>query len=678
VGAEPLTTLVQTLEGYTGQSHDKRVSYTKVTINPVQAGLDRPVTAYSRTHLPLEPHTDSSYMANPHDLVAFQCDKADVEGGETLMMPVEHVLENLSKENRQILSESSYDFGRGNHAILFERGNRTEIRYYRGQLNHSLTRTKAKHTHKQKLALEALDTILSNPVMAFKFKLKPGEAVLMNNKCVMHGRTGFAPTSDRLFYRIRHAFDLEKAYAGSPSFLQGFVATFFKEKVTKPKLPHVKEDFSDLTQNMSATPDETWLDELIHQEDTDIGKCKEAADYLLRRGRFKEAEGLYQRILSINPNEYQSRLSLAALEYYLGKEAEAELNRREIAVRFPIRPVKTEVSDKKRILRVRSLKGIKYSLQNGSSGYHKTLQRGHFSLEGLMKHSNYTVDMCNVYDETVSLPIVSNKYDLIINTISCGDRMRDSLSSLNAFLSTQKDTAIINHPDYVLQSTRGNNYERLKKVSSLVFPRTFPFSVSHTDIQKSVKTVLGLDIPFPFIVRPQATHTGVGMKLIRTETELENYFHEQCSTTEFYAIEWHDHADTKGLYNKIRVFCIDGVYYPVAHLMHNDWNVHSGDRYTVMDKNPFLQDIEKRFLAGMPEFLGDTTLQALAEVQAVLKLDFFGVDFTLLPDGRPYIFECNAAMRHNYDHAQNFPYTQKTLNAVSEAFDTMVMHRASE
>ena len=72
------------------QSRDTNpnVSFTKVHINAAKAQAGNGVTQYSRTHLPLSPHTDSSYMPHPHELVAFQCIRAAEAGGESIMIPV--------------------------------------------------------------------------------------------------------------------------------------------------------------------------------------------------------------------------------------------------------------------------------------------------------------------------------------------------------------------------------------------------------------------------------------------------------------------------------------------------------------------------------------------------------------------------------------------------------------
>lgn len=70
--------------------------------------------------------------------------------------------------------------------------------------------------------------------------------------------------------------------------------------------------------------------------------------------------------------------------------------------------------------------------------------------------------------------------------------------------------------------------------------------------------------------------------------------------------------------------------------------------------------------------IGDKAQRALGKVGRCLDLDFAGADFTVTPEGELFVFEANAAMRHNFDHADAFPYTRPHLERVSAAFDAMV------
>ena len=100
-----------------------------------------------------------------------------------------------------------------------------------------------------------------------------------------------------------------------------------------------------------------------------------------------------------------------------------------------------------------------------------------------------------------------------------------------------------------------------------------------------------------------------------------------------------------------------------------------GDRYRVMYQTQWLQDAEKSFLNDPESYLGQDNIQRLNQIYDLIQLDFMGIDFTVTQDGKLFVFETNAAMRHNFDHAVNFPYTEPFLNRVSLAFNDMVQRR---
>ena len=116
------------------------------------------------------------------------------------------------------------------------------------------------------------------------------------------------------------------------------------------------------------------------------------------------------------------------------------------------------------------------------------------------------------------------------------------------------------------------------------------------------------------------------------------------------------------------MFFIDGNFYPVANLFNDSWNVHSGDHYSVMDKTQWMQDEERSFLNDPVSYLGTENFDKLYKIRDLVGLDFFGIDLTMLPDGTLFIFELNAAMRHDFDHAKNFPYTETPLKENIQRF----------
>ena len=105
------------------------------------------------------------------------------------------------------------------------------------------------------------------------------------------------------------------------------------------------------------------------------------------------------------------------------------------------------------------------------------------------------------------------------------------------------------------------------------------------------------------------------------------------------------------------------------------WNVHGDNRKDVMLQHKWMMEEEARFASDCKGHLGADAYQALHAIHGVIGLDFFGIDFTVRPDGSILVYELNPAMRHSYKHAKNFPYLQPSLDAITQAFNRMILDR---
>lgn len=168
----------------------------------------------------------------------------------------------------------------------------------------------------------------------------------------------------------------------------------------------------------------------------------------------------------------------------------------------------------------------------------------------------------------------------------------------------------------------------------------------------------GLDSPM--IVRHRGTQTGKMVEKVDNRLALVEWIAAQPPGTEVYATAFVDCRWQDGYSHKSRVFFIDGELFPVASLASDSWQIHSGDRYRIMSSTPSTQADEQRFLQDPSAYLGSKALDALYAIRDTIDLDFFGIDFTLDSEGNVIVFEANAAMRHSFDHAENFPYTRLT------------------
>lgn len=180
-----------------------KVSFTRVRVNPDRAETAGFGTAYSRTNKALHLHTDSSYQAAPHEVVAFQMVQADREGGDTILIAVEDILDKLAPDTASFLHREIFPFGRNLTSIFWHVGGASHIRYYRSQIDDTCRKIGLPLDDEVLGALDALDAVLQDDSIAHRFRIESGNTLFLHNTRVLHGRTGFASDSNRLMYRFR-------------------------------------------------------------------------------------------------------------------------------------------------------------------------------------------------------------------------------------------------------------------------------------------------------------------------------------------------------------------------------------------------------------------------------------------------------------------------------------------
>jgi hypothetical protein len=127
---------------------------------------------------------------------------------------------------------------------------------------------------------------------------------------------------------------------------------------------------------------------------------------------------------------------------------------------------------------------------------------------------------------------------------------------------------------------------------------------------------------------------------------------------------------------KYRVMFINGVAYPLHLAISADWKVHYFT--AAMAAEPAFRAEEQRFLDDMATVLGERCMAALSHVQAILGLDYGGIDFGLAPDGSLLLFEANATMVINPPDADPmWDYRRPAITAALGAAGGMLVQRAA-
>lgn len=160
---------------------------------------EQPNSRGYRHHYELTPHTDF------HEIVTFMCLQQGRKGGISWYVS-SHTLHNLLLQSRPDLLETLYRgfythrFGENGvdeasiteHRVpLFSRcEDQVSCRFLRRYIELAAHEGEAL-TDQEREALDAFDRLSMDTDNGFFFTLEPGEAVLMNNYVVLHGRTAF-------------------------------------------------------------------------------------------------------------------------------------------------------------------------------------------------------------------------------------------------------------------------------------------------------------------------------------------------------------------------------------------------------------------------------------------------------------------------------------------------------
>ncbi len=411
---------------------------------------------------------------------------------------------------------------------------------------------------------------------------------------------------------------------------------------------------------------------------------RDAADVSALQGRYREALAFYRRAAARSPVDQDVHELLAAVHWKLGEAEEGQRVLRRFFRDHPVRvwdqgPGKDPGKDKdasRTILRLAGMDGTLCRLEEKPNRRPRPHYRGgHFLTTHLLPPRRYRVLTWTVAENNLNRRDDIPAHDLLLNTIADADIEPRSLAALSEYLGRHPMVPIVNHPDRVLETTRDGNAGRLNALAGVVFPRTARFRRDGANPEAAAARIGEMGFAYPIIVRETGTHTGRTVALVGDEGKLTRYF-AGVTGEEFYLIQFVDErftgADGKPYFNKKRVFCIDGRLYPVVSHVDTVWNVHGHNRLTVMQRNPWMQEQEKNYLADPMGAIGAKNWRVLASLGSLVGLDFFGVDYTVRRDGTLLIFELNAAMRHSHAHARNFPYMRPFMDRIGAAFAAML------
>jgi hypothetical protein len=268
------------------------------------------------------------------------------------------------------------------------------------------------------------------------------------------------------------------------------------------------------------------------------------------------------------------------------------------------------------------------------------------------------------------------KPDLVVNAISDADANRRSLTEAVALVRRTGDVPVINHPDKVLKTGRQSIAQMAADIPGLMAPPVVVMQPRRLrEIEERWRSGA---IPHDFVIRPYTGDNHGGHNMLRVSSEEELGAIEQFAFDggPFGIAPFVDYRSRDGYYRKYRIVFINGEPYPRHLIIRSQWMIHSHDRLELMTDRPDLQVEEQRYLANPREVIGPKAWAGLHELARRTKLNFVGMDFSLLPDGRALLFECNAAMNVLGSGAGGgFAYLSPVVERIQAAMTNMVAKR---
>lgn len=270
------------------------------------------------------------------------------------------------------------------------------------------------------------------------------------------------------------------------------------------------------------------------------------------------------------------------------------------------------------------------------------------------------------------LPAALPEHDLVFVAIGESGPNRPLLEQAAAF---EKASAkpVLNRAARILELSRDRVSARLGGVAGIEMPQTA--RVVRADLERvsrgelPIETIFA-DGRFPLIARPVDSQGGKDLVRLEDRAALAAWLQatpaDACFVSRFV-----DYRGPDGLYRKYRVVLIAGRAYACHMAVSAHWMIHYVN--ADMDECAEKRAEEALFMAGFDAGFGARHGEALARIDRLLGLDYYGIDCAETRDGRLLVFEADTAMLvHAMDSTTLYPYKGPQMERLFAAFRAML------
>jgi tetratricopeptide (TPR) repeat protein len=274
----------------------------------------------------------------------------------------------------------------------------------------------------------------------------------------------------------------------------------------------------------------------------------------------------------------------------------------------------------------------------------------------------YAIDCANEVED-FQLP----RYDLVFNAIGEPDVAQPLLSRLETF-ARRCGRPLLNRPAAVMQTRRDVLPELLADLDDVLSAPCMRIDRPPVSRDELALQIDRSRVGFPLLLRPLAKHGGEGVSLHRSIDTL--WPDVQALNAPCYLTMFRNYRSADGHFRKYRSILIDRKPYPYHLAIGPEWMVHYFS--AGMTSQTWKLEEERRFLEDPHGSLGERAMHALEAIGAKLDLDYAGIDYTLLDDGRVLVFEANATMLVHREVAGGMlAHKNVFVERIVEAFEQM-------
>jgi glutathione synthase/RimK-type ligase-like ATP-grasp enzyme len=240
---------------------------------------------------------------------------------------------------------------------------------------------------------------------------------------------------------------------------------------------------------------------------------------------------------------------------------------------------------------------------------------------------------------------LDSRPDLVFNRICSPEGNGRALEMAIRLSETfeRDNIPILNHPKRVLLSSRDRAPSVFEGIEGLVVPSVRCFKSPR--LKEIIELLDSGEISYPFIIRTVADHNGRNMVRVMEEADLENLDVLPFDGRDYVIVRYVDYSDEHGYFTKYRLLKMGDTFVPRQLIISDRWRVHGEDMENELSQKPQIKEKRNSFRSDPAAIIGKKAMDVLNAVFERLGLDYAGVDFSLLPDGRVLLFEANACMK---------------------------------